>query len=102
MAAKKRNHMDAIKRNQALHTFMFQTDSTSFMLKAGPSPHAKSNGNNAFKHATIIHIHNQQRRYPQSNDISQWISDHLGTKIIRKLLIANNGILPSNAYVLSA
>eukprot|EP01083_Nonionella_stella_P128922 390787_1 len=37
MAAKKRNHMDAIKRNQALHTFMFQTNSTSFMLKDGPS-----------------------------------------------------------------
>eukprot|EP01083_Nonionella_stella_P081171 223469_1 len=29
---------------------------------------------------------------PHSNDIRQWISDHLGTKIIRKLLIANNGI----------
>eukprot|EP01083_Nonionella_stella_P097221 273242_1 len=37
MAAKKRNHVDAIKRNQALHTFMFQTNSTSFMLKDGPS-----------------------------------------------------------------
>eukprot|EP01083_Nonionella_stella_P191802 709646_1 len=37
MAAKKRNHMDAINRNQALHTFMFQTNSTSFMLKDGPS-----------------------------------------------------------------